>query len=81
MAAMEIAALCRNFLKFWLSRIKKENKLSKMTYDDIKWTENKAFWSKRIRSTLDQIGLGEFWIKAHYMYSTGIVGTIIKAKA
>ena len=52
-----------------------------MTYDDIKWTENKAFWSKRIRSTLDQIGLGEFWIKAHYMYSTGIVGTTIKAKA
>ena len=31
---------------------------------------------KKIKSTLDQIGLGEFWIKAHYMNSTGIVGTI-----
>ena len=29
--------------------------------------------AKKIRNTLDQIGLGEFWIKAHlYMDSTGI---------
>lgn len=32
--------------------------------------------AKKIKSTLDRIGLGEFWIKAHYMNSTGIVGTI-----
>ena len=34
---------------------------------DIKWKEIEAFSSKNIRSTLDQIGLGELWIKGHYM--------------
>ena len=43
---MKIDAQCRN-LKFWLSLIKKENKLSQITNDDIKWNENKAFWSKK----------------------------------
>ena len=53
-----------------------ENKLSQITYDDVKWNENKAFWSKKkIRGTLDQIGLGDLWIKAHYMDS-GIVDTM-----
>ena len=47
MAAIEVAALWRNFLKFWLSRINKENKLLKITYDEVKWNENKAFWSKK----------------------------------
>ena len=65
---MKIDAQCRNF-KFL------ENKLSQITCDDIKWNENKAFWSKKIRSTLDQIGLGDLWIKAHYMDS-GIVDTM-----
>ena len=56
---MKIDAQCRNF-KFL------ENKLSQITCDDIKWNENKA---------LDQIGLGDLWIKAHYMDS-GIVDTM-----
>ena len=43
---MKIDAQCRK-LKFWLSLIKKENKLSQITNDDIKWNENKAFWSKK----------------------------------
>ena len=64
---MKVDAQCRNF-KFWLSLIKKDNKLSQITYDDIKWNENKALCSKKIRSTLYQIGLGEFSIKAHYMH-------------
>ena len=34
--------------------------------NDIKWNENKAFWGKKIKSLLEQIGLGEFWMKAHY---------------
>ena len=42
---MKIDAQCRNF-KFL------ENKLSQIACDDIKWNENKAFWSKKIRSTL-----------------------------
>ena len=41
-----------------------ENKLSHLAYNDIKWNENKVFWSKKIESLLDQIGLGEFWMKA-----------------
>ena len=49
---MKIDAQCRN-LKFL------ENKLSQITCDDIKWNENKAFWRKKVRSTLDQIGLGD----------------------
>ena len=68
---MKIDAQCRN-LEFWLSLIKKENKLSQITNDDIKSNENKAFWSKKIRSTLGLIwyvGLGEFWIKAHYIWT------------
>ena len=65
---MKIDAQCRNF-KFL------ENKLSQIACDDIKWNENKAFWSKKIRSTLNQRGLGDLWIKAHYMDS-GIVDTM-----
>ena len=26
----------------------------------------KAFWSKKIKSLLEQIGLGDLWMKAHY---------------
>ena len=62
---MRIEAQCRNF-KFWLTLTKNENKLSQIAYNDIKWNENKAFWSKKIKSLLEQIGLGEFWMKAHY---------------
>ena len=32
----------------------------------INWNENKAFWSKKLKSLLEQIGLGELWMKAHY---------------
>ena len=38
---------------------KKNNKLLQITYIDVKWYENRAFWSKKIRSTQDQIGLGD----------------------
>ena len=33
--------------------------LSQIAYNDIKWNENKALWSKKIKSLLEQIGLGE----------------------
>ena len=61
---MRIEAQCRNF-KFWLTLTKNENKLSQIAYNDIKLDENKAFWSKKIKSLLEQIGLGELWVKAH----------------
>ena len=52
---MTIAAQCRNF-KFWLTLTKNEYKLSQIAYNDIKWEENKAFWNKKIKSLLEQIG-------------------------
>ena len=39
---------------------KQENKLSQIAYNDIKWNENKAFWSKKIKSLLEQIGQENF---------------------
>ena len=71
---MRIEAQCRNF-KFWLTLTKNENKLSQIAYNDIKWNENKALWSKKIKSLLEQIGLGELWMKAHYA-DIGIVNMI-----
>ena len=63
---------CRNF-KLWLTLTKNEYKLSQIAYNDIKWEENKAFWSKKIKSLLEQIaGLGDFWMKAH----SGDIGII-----
>ena len=53
---MRIEAQCRNF-NFWLTLAKNENKLSQIAYNDIKWNENKAFWGKKIKSLLEQIGL------------------------
>ena len=45
---------------------------------DIKWNDNKALWSKKkIKSLLEQIGLGELWMKAHYA-DIGIVNMIRK---
>ena len=61
---------------FWFSLIKKDNKLSQIAQDDIKWNGNKAFCSKKIRCTLDQIGLGELRRKTYYMDSAGIVDAI-----
>ena len=49
-----------------LTLTKNEYKLSQIAYNDIKWEENKAFWSKTIKSLLEQIGLGDLWMKAHY---------------
>ena len=57
---MRIDAQCRNF-KFWLTLTKND--------------ENKAFWSKKIKSFLEQIGLGEFWMKVQYT-DIGIVNMI-----
>ena len=71
---IRIEAQCKNF-KFWLTLTKNENKLSLIAYSDIKWNEKKAFWSKKIKSLLEQIGLGEFWKKAQYA-KTGIVNVI-----
>ena len=34
--------------------------------------------AKKIINTSDQIRLGEFWIKAHYVDLTGIIGTRLK---
>ena len=52
---MRVEAQCRN-LKFWLTLSKNENKLSQISYNDIERSENKAFWSKNIKSLLDHIG-------------------------
>ena len=46
-----------------------------IAYNDIKWEENKAFGSKNIKSLLEQIGLGDLWMKAHYG-DIGIVNII-----
>ena len=54
---MTIDARCRNF-KFWLTLTKNEYKLSQIAYNDIKWKENKVFWSKKIKGLLDQIVRG-----------------------
>ena len=62
---MRIDAQCRNF-KFWLTLTKNEKKLSQIAYNDIKLNENKALWSKKTKSLLEQIGLGEHWMKAQY---------------
>ena len=43
--------------------------------NDSKWNENKAPRSKKIKSLLKQIGLGELWMKAHYA-DVGIVNMI-----
>ena len=54
---------------------KKENKLSQIAYNDIKWNENKVLRSKKIKSLLEQIGLGGLWMKVHYA-DIGIVNMI-----
>ena len=48
--------------------------LSQIAYNDIKWEENEAYWSKKIKSLLKQIGLGDLYerismisMKAHYV--------------
>ena len=71
---MRIEAQCRNF-KFWLTLTKNGNKLSQIVYNDIKWNENKALWSEKIKSLLEQTGLGKLWMKAHYA-DIGIVNMI-----
>ena len=71
---MTIAAQCRNFT-FWLPLTKNDYKLFQIAYNDIKWEENKAFWSKKIKSLLEQIGLGYLWMKAHYV-DMGIINII-----
>ena len=71
---MTINAQYRNF-KFWLTLTKNEYKLSQIAYNDIKWKENKAFWSKKIKDLLEQIGLGDLWMKAHNV-DRGIVNYI-----
>ena len=40
-----------------------------------KWEENKAFWNEKIKSLLEQLGLGDLWMKPHYG-DTGIVNII-----
>ena len=40
-------------------RLQATEKLSQIAYNDIKWEENKAFWSKNIKSLLEQVGLGD----------------------
>ena len=45
-----------------------ENNKSQVVYDDLKLNRNKVLWIKqKIKSSLDQIGLGKLWIKADYM--------------
>ena len=44
-----------------------ENNKSQVGYDDLKLNGNKVLWIKKIKSLLEQIGLGKLWIKADYM--------------
>ena len=44
-----------------------ENNKSQVVYDDLKLTRNKVLWIKKIKSLLEQRGLGKLWIKADYM--------------
>ena len=44
-----------------------ENNKTQVVYDDLKLNGNKVLWIKKIKSLLDQIGLGKLWIKADYM--------------
>ena len=46
---MRIEAQCRN-IKFWLTLTKNENKLSQIANNDIRWKENKAFWSEKTKT-------------------------------
>ena len=46
------------------SRKNVENNKSQVVYDDLKLNGNKVLWIKKIKSLLDQIGLGKLWIKA-----------------
>ena len=62
---MRMEAQCGNF-KFCLTLTKDENKLSQIAYNDIIWNKNVALWSKKIKSLLEQIELGELWMKADY---------------
>ena len=62
---MRMEAQCKNF-KFCVTLTKNENKLSQIAYNDIIWNENIALWSKKIKSLLEQIELGELWMKADY---------------
>ena len=49
------------------SRKNVENNKSQVVYDDLKLNRNKVLWIKKIKSLLDQIGLGKLWVKADYM--------------
>ena len=60
---------------FRLPLTRNENKLSQIAYNDIKWNEIKLSGAKKIKSLLEQIGLGEFWMKACYA-DIGIVNMI-----
>ena len=75
---MSIDAQCRNF-KFWLTLTKNKYKLSQIAYNDIKWKENKALWSKknqrligtdRIRRPLDESTLCRHRNCKHYQATT-----------
>ena len=66
-----------SFRACWLTLTKNEYKLSQIAYNDIKWKENKAFWSKKIKDSLEQIGLGDLWMKAHYV-DIGIVNILYR---
>ena len=44
-----------------------ENNKSEVVYDDLKLNGNIVLWIKKIKSLLDQIGLGKLWIKADNM--------------
>ena len=59
----------------WFTSTKNGDKLSQIAYNDIEWNENKALWSEKIKSLLEQTGLGKLWMKAHYA-DIGIVNMI-----
>ena len=75
---MNVNCTCVCSIKLYWKRKKtrkKESKLSQIAYNDIKWNENKALRSKKIKSLFEQIGLGELWMIAHYA-DIGIVNMI-----
>ena len=66
---LSVCRVCYPFIAvpYPQSRKNVENNKSQVVYDDLKLNSNKVLWIKKIKSLLDQIGLGKLWIKADYM--------------
>ena len=62
-------SVCYSFIvmPYPQSRKNVANNKSQVVYDGLKLNRNKVLWIKKNKTLLDQIGLGQLWIKAVYM--------------